>query len=99
MKKIFIANLPFHVTAAQTKQLFELFGTVQYAKIMTELSTGKSRGYGFLEMLNDDAANRAITALNGTEIDGRRISVQLSSQGPENNVHKRPRKQVSRVAH
>jgi RNA recognition motif-containing protein len=97
MTKLFIANLPFHVTEGQTKQLFELFGIVRSVKLMTDMQSGKSKGYGFLEMSNDDEAQRAINAFNGQEIDGRRIAVQPSKQKASHLPQKRPRKLAHKI--
>ena len=87
MTKIFIANLPYHITAEQITRLFEMFGAVALVRILTQSPEGKSRGYGFVEMTDETEANRAIEKLDGQEIDGRKMVVQVSGQ----HTGKRPR--------
>ena len=63
---IFVGNLPFTATEQGLRQLFEPYGTVETARIMTDRETGRSRGFGFVEMPDSHAARSAIDALNGT---------------------------------
>ena len=81
---IFVGNLAFSVTQADLESLFEKFGTVQSAKLITDRETGRSRGFGFVEM--DDAdADAAIKALNGKDMDGRALKVnQAEDRKPRN---------------
>lgn len=72
--RLFVGNLPFSVTEGDLRTLFEPFGEVQSAQIMTDRDTGKPRGFGFVEMLSEQA-EPAIAALNGKEFQGRSISV------------------------
>ncbi len=74
-KKIYVGNLPWSTTSASLEALFSAHGTVQSAEVISDRETGRSRGFGFVEMESDDACQRAIDALNGTEIDGRAITV------------------------
>jgi RNA recognition motif-containing protein len=74
-KKIYVGNLPWSTTSATLETLFSAHGTVQSAEVIADRETGRSRGFGFVEMESDDACQRAIQALNGTEVDGRAITV------------------------
>jgi cold-inducible RNA-binding protein len=73
--KVFIGNLAFAVTDRQLQQLFQRHGMVQSAKVIFNKSTGRSKGYGFVEMSSEDQARRAIEALNGTQLEGRTLIV------------------------
>ena len=75
MKKIFVGNLSWKTTEEQLKAHFEVYGQVESAKIVTDKTTGRSKGFGFVEMENASDASNAIKALNETEIDGRNIVV------------------------
>ncbi|HJU09807.1 MAG TPA: RNA-binding protein [Candidatus Binataceae bacterium] len=72
--KIFVGNLAFGVDEPGLRSLFEPFGTVENASLATDQSTGRSRGFGFVEMANEDAA-KAIAALNGKDSAGRALTV------------------------
>ena len=74
-KKIYVGNLPWSTTSATLETLFSAHGTVSSAEVISDRETGRSRGFGFVEMESDDACQRAIQALNGTEVDGRAITV------------------------
>ncbi|MDR0732967.1 MAG: RNA-binding protein [Dysgonamonadaceae bacterium] len=71
---IFIAGLSFKVNDTDLASIFEEYGTVASAKVITDRQSGRSKGYGFVE-LDDEAAEKAIAELNGAEYDGRTISV------------------------
>ncbi len=73
--KLFIGSLPWAVNDKTLRELFESHGAVVSAKVVTDRQTGKSRGFGFVEMENESEASAAITALNGTEVNGRNIIV------------------------
>lgn len=75
MKNIFVGNLSYSTTEEALRTLFENFGTVDRVSILVDRETGKSRGFGFVEMPNDDEANSAVAALNGASHDGRRLNV------------------------
>ena len=75
MKNLFVGNLPFSMTEGDLRSLFEEHGPVEKASIITDRDTGKSRGFGFVEMPDDQAAAIAIEALNNKEINGRALSV------------------------
>jgi len=72
---LFIGSLPWAVNDKTLRELFESHGAVVSAKVVTDRQTGKSRGFGFVEMENESEASAAITALNGTEVNGRNIIV------------------------
>lgn len=74
-KKLFVGNLAYAVTDESLKEFFEAAGTVESAKVITDRETGRSRGFGFVEMSNDDEAKKAIDELNEKELEGRAISV------------------------
>ena len=73
---IFVAKLNFDTRESDLQQLFEEYGEVSSVKIITDKFTGKSKGFGFVEMPNDDEANNAINDLDETELDGRTIVVK-----------------------
>jgi len=76
--KIFVGNLPYSVTDASLRSNFGEFGKVSSAKVMMDRETGKSKGFGFVEMASAEQAQAAIEALNGMSVDGRTISVSLA---------------------
>jgi RNA recognition motif-containing protein len=73
--KIYVGNLPFKSTEADIEQMFSEHGQVDNVSIVLDRQTGRSRGFAFAEMKNDDEARAAIEALNGKEIDGRALTV------------------------
>lgn len=75
---IYVSNLGFDIQNEDLNSLFTPYGEVSSAKIITDRVTGKSRGFGFVEMPNDEAANKAIDELNGGSIEGRTISVTVA---------------------
>jgi len=75
MKNIFVGNLSYGATEESIKSLFEAHGAVDRVNIITDRDTGQPRGFGFVEMPNDAEAERAIAALNGTELGGRALNV------------------------
>ncbi len=72
---IYIGNLPYSITEDALKQAFEEFGPVESVKIIIDRITGKSKGFGFVDMTNDTEAEQAITQINGREFDGRTVIV------------------------
>jgi len=72
---IFVGSLPFKIEEADLKELFEAFGEVNSVKIISDRETGRSKGFGFVEMADDEAAKKAIGDLNGSEVGGRNIVV------------------------
>ncbi|QSE99129.1 RNA recognition motif domain-containing protein [Fulvivirga lutea] len=76
---IFVAKLNFKTTNEQLQAHFEAFGEVSSAKIIFDKETGRSKGFGFVEMPDDAAAKEAISQLNETEFDGRTIAVKVAN--------------------
>ncbi|MEG0976451.1 MAG: RNA-binding protein [Comamonas sp.] len=76
--KIYVGNLPYSVTDSSLKGNFAEFGDVSSAKVMMDRETGRSKGFGFVEMASADMAQAAISALNGMSVDGRDIVVNLA---------------------
>ena len=74
-KKIYVGNLNFNTTEDTLRDLFAAHGTVLTSDIVMDRYTGRSRGFGFVEMEDETAADAAITALDGTEFDGRNLRV------------------------
>ena len=79
-KKIFVGNLSFEVTDFDLEDLFKQHGEVISAKVILDRDTSRSRGFGFVEMSADDAAQSAIDALNGAEVKGRAINVSIAKE-------------------
>jgi cold-inducible RNA-binding protein len=73
--KLFVGSLPWSVKDNTLQEIFEVHGSVVSAKVITDRETGRSRGFGFVEMENSADANNAIKALNNSELDGRNIVV------------------------
>ena len=80
---IYVGNLSWGLKDQDLANMFASFGEVASAKIVTDKFTNRSKGFGFVEMPNDDQAQAAIAALNGTEVDGRNIVVNESRPKPE----------------
>ena len=76
--KIYVGNLPYSVTHATLESNFAEFGSVSSAKVMMDRETGRSKGFGFVEMASADVAQAAIKALDGMSVDGRSIVVNLA---------------------
>lgn len=74
-KKLYVGNLSYGMTASDLQTLFEAHGTVQSAQVIVDRETGRSKGFGFVEMAGDDQAQAAIAALNGQEVNGRALTV------------------------
>ena len=77
---IFVGSLPFKLQEADLKQLFEAYGEVSSVKLINDRETGRSKGFGFVEMTDDESAQQAITALNGSEVGGRTIAVSQAEE-------------------
>jgi len=74
-KRLYVGNLKYTVTSEQLGELFAQFGSVSSAEVLIDRDTGRSRGFGFVEMPNDDQAHAAIETLDGRDHDGRRLTV------------------------
>jgi len=76
--KLYVGGLPFSVTETQLRELFQSHGTVESAVVVTDRYTERSRGFGFVEMSTQQEAEQAIQALNGTMLEGRNLTVNVS---------------------
>jgi RNA recognition motif-containing protein len=72
---IYVGNLPWKTDDAELRRIFEVYGTVSEAKVITDRETGKSRGFGFVKMNDADEAKEAIGCMNGFELGGRPLTV------------------------
>lgn len=73
--KLYVGGLPYSVTEGRLEEIFSTHGTVQSTRVISDKFTGQSRGFGFVEMASTEEAQKAIEALNGTELDGRTLVV------------------------
>lgn len=89
--KLFVARLSSSITEENLLELFSAFGEVSSSKVIMDRETGNSKGFGFIEMPNDEEANAAIAALNETELDGKNIVVKEANPPQE-----RPRRDFNR---
>lgn len=74
-RKLYVGNLSFEVSSSDLQQIFSQHGTVESAEVITDRATGRSKGFGFVEMASDQEAQAAINALNGQEHGGRALTV------------------------
>jgi RNA recognition motif-containing protein len=74
-KKLYVGNLAYGISDSDLEQMFAAHGTVQSAQVIMDRDTGRSKGFGFVEMGSDQEAQTAIQALNGKEVDGRSLTV------------------------
>jgi RNA recognition motif-containing protein len=77
-RKLFVGSLPWAVDDAQLAQIFSQAGTVVSAQVVKDRETGRSRGFGFVEMSSDEEAQNAVNNLNGTDVEGRKIVVNIA---------------------
>ena len=77
-KKLYVGGLSYSVTDSQLRDMFTSHGTVESAKVITDRDSDRSRGFGFVEMSTQEEAEKAIAALNGTQQDGRSLTVNIS---------------------
>jgi cold-inducible RNA-binding protein len=82
MKNIFVGNLDFAATESSVRSLFEPYGNVERVSLVTDRETGRSRGFAFVEMTDSAEADRAIAALNGSELDGRSLNINEARPKP-----------------
>lgn len=83
--KLYVGGLPYSVTEGQLEEIFSQHGSVQSARVISDKFTGRSRGFGFVEMGSDEEAQKAIQALNGTELEGRTLVVNEAR--PQERTH------------
>ena len=81
-KRLYVGNLGFKVTAAELRELFSAHGVVQSVQLQEDPATGKIRGFGFVVMAEDDAADEAIDRIDGSELHGRRLNVNEAQPRP-----------------
>jgi RNA recognition motif-containing protein len=86
---MYVSNLSFHTTDDDLRKLFEQFGAVSSAKVITDRETGKSRGFGFVEMGSDAESKEAIKELNNKEVEGRAMSVSVAREKSPRSDNKR----------
>lgn len=77
---LFVGNLPFSTSSPDLEQLFQQYGAVSRAQVITDRETGRSRGFGFVEMDSDSDAQRAIEELDGSDYGGRQINVNVARE-------------------
>lgn len=82
-KKLYVGNLPYGMTDSTLQELFGAHGSVQSAQIVMDRDTGRSRGFGFVEMGSDQEAQAACQALNGTPVEGRALTVNEARAKPQ----------------
>ena len=73
--KLYVGGLPYSVTEGRLQEIFSEHGSVQSANVISDKFTGQSRGFGFVEMSSGSEAQKAISSLNGTDLDGRKLTV------------------------
>jgi len=83
VKNIFVGNLDFNTGEDELRRLFEAYGQVDRVSIMTDRDTGRSRGFGFVEMANAEEGEKAIAGLNGSQVGGRTLNVNEARPKPE----------------
>src|SRR5271165_605087 len=81
---IFVGSLPFSLEEADLRELFEAYGEVSTVKLISDRETGRSKGFGFVEMPDDESAQTAITGLNGADVKGRSIAVSQAEEKKPN---------------
>ena len=81
---IYVGNLPYSATEASIRELFTAHGQVDSAKVISDRDTGRSKGFGFVEMVDSDEAKAAIQALDGMEVEGRRLKVNEAKPRNDN---------------
>lgn len=92
-KKLYVGNLSYNTTDASLKDAFSALGEIESANVISDKMTGRSRGFGFVNMVNDEEALAAIEKMNGAEVDGRKLTVNeakpLSERPPRRNFDNR----------
>lgn len=89
-KTLYVGNLPWSTTEEELKNIFSNYGNVISARIISDRNTGRSRGFGFVEV-EDNSAEKMISALNGSEVKGRKIVVNEAKPRAEKPRERRPR--------
>lgn len=86
---IYVGNLPFSYSSSDLQRLFEGYGKVDSAQVLSDRDTGRSRGFGFVEMGNDDEARKAMQELDGKDVDGRNLKVNEAKPRTERSERSR----------
>ena len=86
---MYVSNLSYHTNEDALKELFSKFGIVKSAKVIADRETGRSRGFGFVEMDNSEEAEAAMKGLNNKDIEGREMSVSVAKEKPQGTANKR----------
>jgi len=81
---IYVGNLPYQISEEELKEVFDEFGTVESAMIIMDKYSGRSKGFGFIEMPNDEEAKQAIESLNDSDVKGRNIRVNQARERNDN---------------
>lgn len=82
-RKLYVGNLPYETGEAELQDLFAAVGPVDSVRVMRDMATGRARGFAFVEMATDDDAQKAITALNQTQLGGRTLAVNEARPKPQ----------------
>ncbi len=88
---LYVGNLPYSFTSDDLQRLFAPYGAITSAQVLSDRDTGRSRGFGFVEMENDDEARKAMAELDGKETDGRNLTVNEARPRTERKPSSRPR--------
>ncbi len=83
MKNLYVGNMSFQTTEQELRSIFEPYGEITRIQVMTDRDTGQARGFAFVELADDGEAAKAITELNGKELDGRALNVNEARPKPE----------------
>jgi RNA recognition motif-containing protein len=86
---MYVSNLSFHTADDDLRALFEQYGNVSSAKVITDRATGESRGFGFVEMGSEEEANKAMKGLNNQQVEGRAMAVSVARDKPARTDNKR----------
>ena len=88
---LYVGNLPYSFTTDDLQKLFAPYGAITSAQVLTDRDTGRSRGFGFVDMENDDEARKAMSELDGKETDGRNLTVNEARPRTERKPSSKPR--------
>ncbi len=86
---IYVGNLPYNISDDELRDIFAAYGEVTSAKMITDRNTGRSKGFGFVEMPNQEEGDKAIEALNDSDLQGRNIKVNLARPREERPMRRR----------